>query len=386
MLAHPEESLLQDGRALNDLSQGVTLEVMGEDSMGPLTPHMKELAKQRQSDIHYDIDWTTLGEYLDKLQKRGIAPNVASFVGAGTVRTNVLGEADVQPTQAQLETMQALVHQAMEEGALGVTTALIYSPNGHAKTPELIALASESARCMGGPGKARRRGAGVGRRARIGRGRNSGIGQVYRDDSNRPLASIDVLRAPLRHISNGDIAMYATRNGLSLSIRTQSVALLNRRLADAVDLGTQVKQAHWNVRGASFIALHELFDDVASRVKDQVDLLAERITALGGVALGTVEVAAKSSSLKPYPLDIRAGVEHLQALADVVADFASKIRGAIDTTADWGDATTSDVFTQISREVDKDLWLLEAHLDTREVGQRVAGDAVSSGAREANLA
>jgi N-acyl-D-amino-acid deacylase len=149
MLAHPEESLLADGRALSDLSQGVTLEVMGEDSMGPLTPHMKELAKQRQSDIHYDVDWTTLGEYLDKLQKRGIAPNVASFVGAGTVRTNVLGEADVQPTQDQLHAMEALVHQAMEEGALGVTTALIYSPNGYAKTPELMALASESARCGG---------------------------------------------------------------------------------------------------------------------------------------------------------------------------------------------------------------------------------------------
>jgi N-acyl-D-amino-acid deacylase len=149
MLAHPEESLLADGRALSDLSQGVTLEVMGEDSMGPLTPHMKELAKQRQSDIHYEIDWTTLGEYLDELQKRGIAPNVASFVGAGTVRTNVLGEADVQPTQEQLLAMRALVHQAMEEGALGVTTALIYSPNGYAKTPELMALAGESARCGG---------------------------------------------------------------------------------------------------------------------------------------------------------------------------------------------------------------------------------------------
>jgi N-acyl-D-amino-acid deacylase len=149
MLAHPEESLLADGRALSDLAQGVTLEVMGEDSMGPLTPHMKELAKQRQSDIHYDIDWTTLGEYLDKLQKRGIAPNVASFVGAGTIRTNLLGEADVQPTEQQLHAMQALVRQSMEEGALGVTTALIYSPNGYAKTPELIALASESARCGG---------------------------------------------------------------------------------------------------------------------------------------------------------------------------------------------------------------------------------------------
>ena len=149
MLAHPEESLLADGRALSDLRQGVTLEVMGEDSMGPLTPKMQQLAVQRQSDIHYAVDWTTLGEYLSKLEKRGIAPNVASFVGAGTVRANLLDEADVQPTDEQLGAMRKLVRQAMEEGALGVTTALIYSPNQYAKTPELIALAQESARCGG---------------------------------------------------------------------------------------------------------------------------------------------------------------------------------------------------------------------------------------------
>ena len=149
MLAHPEESLLADGRALSDLRQGVTLEVLGEDSMGPLTPQMKELGVKRQADIRYEIDWTTLGEYLHKLEQRGIAPNVASFVGAGTVRTNVLGERDVQPTPKQLELMRALVHQAMEEGALGLTTALIYAPNEYARTPELIALASESARCGG---------------------------------------------------------------------------------------------------------------------------------------------------------------------------------------------------------------------------------------------
>jgi N-acyl-D-amino-acid deacylase len=149
MLAHPEESLLADGRALSDLRQGVTLEVLGEDSMGPLSPRMKELGVQRQGDIHYAIDWTTLGEYLDKLERRGIAPNVASYVGAGTVRNYVLGERDVQPTAAQLEQMRSLVHQAMEQGALGVTTALIYSPNEYARTPELIALASESARCGG---------------------------------------------------------------------------------------------------------------------------------------------------------------------------------------------------------------------------------------------
>jgi N-acyl-D-amino-acid deacylase len=149
MLAHPEESLLVDGRALSDLKQGVTLEVMGEDSMGPLTAEMQKLMRERQSDLRYDVDWSTLGEYLEKLQRRGIAPNVASFVGAGTVRSNLLGERDVQPTPQQLNQMRTLVHQAMEEGALGVTTALIYAPNTYARTPELIELAKESARCGG---------------------------------------------------------------------------------------------------------------------------------------------------------------------------------------------------------------------------------------------
>jgi N-acyl-D-amino-acid deacylase len=149
MLAHPEESLLIDGRALSDLRQGVTLEVMGEFSMGPFTPAMKDEMVRQQGDIHYDIDWTTLGQYLEKLERKGISPNVASFVSAGTVRTNVLGEDDVQPSPAQLLQMQKLVHQAMEEGALGVTTALIYNPYTYAKTPELIALADESGRCGG---------------------------------------------------------------------------------------------------------------------------------------------------------------------------------------------------------------------------------------------
>jgi N-acyl-D-amino-acid deacylase len=149
MLAHPEESFFADGRALSDLVQGVTLEVMGEDSMGPLNPEMKKLMAERQGDIKFPVSWSTLGEYLATVQKRGIGPNVASFVGAGTVRTYVLGERDVQPTAAQLGEMRSLVHQAMEEGAMGVTTALIYAPNTYAKTPELIALAQESARCGG---------------------------------------------------------------------------------------------------------------------------------------------------------------------------------------------------------------------------------------------
>jgi len=149
MLAHPEESLIADGRALSDLMQGVTLEVMGEDSMGPLTPAMKALAERRESDIKFPVTWTTLGGYLEMLQNKGISPNVASFVGAGTVRTNLLGEADVQPTPEQLKAMEGLVKQAMEEGALGLTDALIYSPNTYAKTPELIDLAKVSAQCGG---------------------------------------------------------------------------------------------------------------------------------------------------------------------------------------------------------------------------------------------
>jgi N-acyl-D-amino-acid deacylase len=149
MLAHPEVSLLADGRALSDLRQGVTLEVLGEDSMGPLNPAMKTDMLHQQGDIHFAVDWSTLGEYLQKLERKGIAPNVASFIGAGTVRTYVLGEDDVQPTPQQLAQMRALIHQAMEEGALGVTTALIYNPNTYAKTPELIALADESAHCGG---------------------------------------------------------------------------------------------------------------------------------------------------------------------------------------------------------------------------------------------
>jgi N-acyl-D-amino-acid deacylase len=149
MLSHVEESLFADGRALSDLSQGVTLEVLGEDSMGPLSEEMKRLTVQREGDIKYPVTWTTLGDYLQTVERRGLGPNVASFVGAATVRTVVLGERDVAPTPAQLERMRALVRQAMEEGALGLTTALIYSPATYAKTPELIALAQESARCGG---------------------------------------------------------------------------------------------------------------------------------------------------------------------------------------------------------------------------------------------
>ena len=149
MMGHSEESLLIDGRSVSGLKQGVTLDIFDEMSKGPLTPEMARKMVEREGDAKYPVTWTTLGQYLETLQKRGISPNVASFVGEGEVRVNVLGEADVAPTPAQLSTMGGLVRQAMEEGALGVTTALIYAPMNYAKTPELIAMAKESARCGG---------------------------------------------------------------------------------------------------------------------------------------------------------------------------------------------------------------------------------------------
>jgi N-acyl-D-amino-acid deacylase len=149
MMGHSEESLLIDGRAVSGLKQGVTLDVFTEQSMGPMTEQMARQAASRQGDVKFDVTWRTLGQYLDHLQQRGIAPNVASFVGEGEVRVNVLGEGNVTPTPEQLRAMRALVHQAMEEGALGVTTALIYAPMNYAKTPELVDMARESARCGG---------------------------------------------------------------------------------------------------------------------------------------------------------------------------------------------------------------------------------------------
>ncbi len=150
MLSWATESLIADGRAQSDIRQGVTMEIMGEgESMGPLNPAMRADMVKSQGDIRFPVEWTTLGDYLAMLEKKGIAPNVASFVGAATVRTYELGEGDVDPTPAQLDRMKLLVRQAMNEGALGLGTSLIYAPGGYAETPELIALATESAKCGG---------------------------------------------------------------------------------------------------------------------------------------------------------------------------------------------------------------------------------------------
>ena len=156
--------------------------------------------------------------------------------------------------------------------------------------------------------------------------------------------------------------MYDTKNDLAAEVRGKVVELLNRRLADAIDLGAQVKHAHWNVKGPNFIALHELFDQIAERIEDHIDSIAERITALGGIAHGTIAAVAKTSSLKAYPEEISDGLRHVDALSSAIADFGAKIRKAIDESDRAGDADTADLFTGMSREIDKDLWFLEAHL------------------------
>lgn len=149
MLSHSEDSLLEDPRSQSEIRQGVTLEVFGESSAGPLNETMRKQWLEMQGDIRYDIPWTTLGQYLAHLERRGLSPNVASFVGAPTVREHVLGQVNRKPTPEELERMKALVAEAMEEGALGLTTALIYTPATFASTEELIELAKVAARYGG---------------------------------------------------------------------------------------------------------------------------------------------------------------------------------------------------------------------------------------------
>ena len=149
MMGHSEETLFQDGRAQSDIRQGVTTEIFTESSFGPLNAAMKEQFQKGQGDIKYNVTWNTLGEYMSTLEHKGISCNIASFVGAGTVRQYVIGEDDKAPTAQQLDSMKLLVDTAMEEGALGVTCALIYAPDNFAKTDELVALSKEASKYGG---------------------------------------------------------------------------------------------------------------------------------------------------------------------------------------------------------------------------------------------
>lgn len=155
--------------------------------------------------------------------------------------------------------------------------------------------------------------------------------------------------------------LHETKIDIAKETREKVIGLLNQSLADAIDLKTQAKQAHWNVKGPSFIALHELFDQVAAEMDTHVDDLAERVTALGGVAMGTVRIAAERSSLAEYPHEISDGAAHVDALSTAMADFGKKVRANIDETDELGDKDTADIYTGVSKSVDKLLWFVEAH-------------------------
>ena len=159
-----------------------------------------------------------------------------------------------------------------------------------------------------------------------------------------------------------EVRPYATRNSLQESVREQAAALLNRRLADAIDLQGQCKQAHWNVKGPQFIALHELFDAAYADVVEYVDMLAERVVQLGWTAEGTIRVAAERSELDEYPIVMADGMEHVKCLAAGFAAFGSRIRFAISEMDELEDAGSADLCTEISRGVDKRLWFIEAHV------------------------
>ena len=160
-------------------------------------------------------------------------------------------------------------------------------------------------------------------------------------------------------------ATYDTMIDIGQESRLPLTELLNKRLADMIDLFNQTKHAHWNVKGPEFTQLHELFDDIAERVKDACDLIAERVVTLGGVAEGTTRQSAASSTIGEYDLGAVDGLDHVRALAGQVAKLAASTRSAIQQSAELGDPTTSDLFTEISRSLDKDLWFLEAHLQHR---------------------
>lgn len=158
------------------------------------------------------------------------------------------------------------------------------------------------------------------------------------------------------------MATHPTSNDLSANAKKSSIALLNARLADSIDLALLTKQAHWNIKGPNFIALHEMFDGFRTEIDGHVDTMAERVVQLGGTAMGTIQAAAKATSLVPYPTEISDQKDHLAALIERYGKVANAVRAAIDEADEAGDKNTADIFTEVSRALDKSLWFLEAHV------------------------
>ncbi len=169
--------------------------------------------------------------------------------------------------------------------------------------------------------------------------------------------------------TNGKLSsrLYPSHIDIPANIRSQVVSLLNQTLAATADLKSQVKQAHWNVKGTDFYQLHEMFDEIAGEIEEYIDMVAERITALAGYACGTVRMAAENSILPEYPTDILDGKEHVTALVERFAAYAKHLRESIDKADELNDQDTNDLYVEISRTIDKRLWFLEAHIQVSEV-------------------
>ena len=159
---------------------------------------------------------------------------------------------------------------------------------------------------------------------------------------------------------------YPTKNDLTANAKKVSIEVLNARLADAIDLALLTKQAHWNIKGPRFIALHEMIDGFRTEIDGHVDTMAERVVQLGGTALGTTQAVGKASTLSPYPTDIYKSKDHIAALIERYGAAANSVRAAIAQTDEAGDADTADIFTAYSRALDKALWFLEAHTQEAE--------------------
>ncbi|HSI04316.1 MAG TPA: DNA starvation/stationary phase protection protein Dps [Myxococcota bacterium] len=173
--------------------------------------------------------------------------------------------------------------------------------------------------------------------------------------------------------------MNPTKNDMSRDLRGKMVKLLSDRLVDTIDLFNQLKQAHWNVKGPSFIAIHELFDQIAEHAEEWSDDIAERAVQMGGMVDGTAQAVAQRTTLEPYDASITDGLAHVDAIAAALARYGQQVRKAIDAADKAGDAGTTDLFTQVSRAVDKDLWFVEAHLQNAEPDTAHASDKAPNG-------
>ena len=166
------------------------------------------------------------------------------------------------------------------------------------------------------------------------------------------------------YLKEGRVKLHKTRNDLPSNAKTAVIEVLNARLADSIDLALATKQAHWNLRGKRFIAVHEMLDQFRTEIDTNSDTIAERVVQLGGVARGTTQTVADATTLKPYPLNLVKIDDHLSALAERYGKVANEVRAAIDTVDEAGDADSADILTGYSRALDKALWFIEAHLES----------------------